>query len=118
MLLLTVIVKGIFPLEFSSYSQPFNWVPFYGFLTGSMLINVQNLLEKFFLYGSIIWFFPQQYKRLFTVIFVILVTCIEFIQVFLLHHTAEITDPILIMQSTTDFGVGEASVNYIYACLS
>lgn len=26
----------------------------------------------------------------------------------------KITDPILIMQSTTDFGVGEASVNYIY----
>ncbi|BCG64423.1 MAG: hypothetical protein methR_P2198 [Methyloprofundus sp.] len=97
LLVLSIISKGIFPLEFNTYTKSFNWVPFYGFLTGSMLINAQNLLEKIFIYGSLLWLIPQHIRYVFALALVILTTSIEFFQMFLIDHTAEITDPILIL---------------------
>ena len=97
LLLSSIIAKGLFPFEFNNYVKPFNWIPFYGFLTGSMLINVQNLLEKLFLYGSLLWLIPQQMRHAFTFILIALTTSIEIFQIFLVDHTPEITDPLLVI---------------------
>lgn len=35
-------------------ATPFRWTPFYGFLGGSMLVNVQVMFEKVFLYGALV----------------------------------------------------------------
>ncbi len=97
LLLTTILINGIFPLKILPNPQAFNWIPFYGFLTGSMLINTQNLLEKLFLYGGLIWIFPKQNKHIIIIALILLTSGIEFFQIYLSHHTAEITDPILIL---------------------
>lgn len=93
-----VSLNALAPFEFKAQTASFGWLPFSGFLDGSMLLNSQALCEKFFLYGSIIWFVrttTSSFKA--AAIFVAFWTLlIEITQLFVKHHTPEITDPILV----------------------
>lgn len=97
MLLLVLFSSGYSPFVFADSSQPFRFIPFYGFLGGSMLVNTSSLLEKFFLYGSLIWLLQISGLRLWvaTLITVIATLMIELGQIFIVDHLAEITDPLL-----------------------
>jgi len=92
LLLFTIMLDGITP--FVTGYNDFIWLPFEGFLTGSMLVNASVLSEKFFLYGSILWLGASSgysWRRVW-----LLSSCwlliIECIQSFQMMHTAEITD--------------------------
>jgi len=92
LILFTIMFDGITPLV-AGYNE-FIWLPFEGFLTGSMLVNASVLSKKFFLYGSILWLgycAGYSWRRVW-----LLSTCwilmIECIQSFQIMHTAEITD--------------------------
>jgi hypothetical protein len=50
-----VILQALEPFHFTAVARPFTWVPFRGFLQGSLASNVLSFLEKTFMYGSLVW---------------------------------------------------------------
>lgn len=90
-----LLINGMHPWYLG---QPhFNWIPFSGFLTGSMTINALSLLEKCFFYGSLIYLLAEcrLNKTWVLAIPVGLTLGIELTQIHLPGRTAELTDPIL-----------------------
>jgi hypothetical protein len=56
---LAVVAQRLEPFRFTAHSVPFGWVPFRSFMQGSVEIGVLSFLEKFFLYGSLIWLLTE-----------------------------------------------------------
>src|SRR5205085_8019320 len=50
--LILVILQALEPFCFASAAGPFTWVPFHGFLHGSIVVNVRSFLEKTFMSGT------------------------------------------------------------------
>jgi VanZ family protein len=50
----TVICSRLLPWIPSSIIRPFQWVPFYGLLHGSLAVDIQSFCEKTFLYGTLL----------------------------------------------------------------
>lgn len=96
-LLVSWAINSLFPFEGRLENVEFGWLPFSGFLEGSMLHNTQALCQKVFVYGSVCWLFFIVSNRYWFKIFSVVVglIIIEIIQLNLAHKTAEITDPIL-----------------------
>ncbi len=95
LLVVMVIVQGLQPLQWGAGS--FRWVPFSGFLTGNMMVNTSSLLEKLFLYGSMVWLTLAAVRpRWVALLLPVAVTgSIEIAQIWLVGRVAEITDPLL-----------------------
>jgi hypothetical protein len=99
LLLLTVTLSGLAPFAAAERPSAFQWMPFYGFLGGSMYLNALSAAEKVFLYGSMV-FLLQRFTvtRTFGVALVFFsVFAIELMQTRLDGHTPEITDPLLVL---------------------
>jgi len=98
-LLLTAqtVIHGLSPFVFNSEPGHFSFIPFYGFLNGSMLINLLSFFEKIFLYGALLWLIVKTglHLRLSIIFCVVLLTGIEVMQLFQTGHVSEITDPML-----------------------
>lgn len=90
-----LVVQGLRPYEWGE--SPFHWLPFRGFLTGSMYVNMLSLLEKCFLYGSLVWLTLEATPgRSAALVWpVLLMLGVEVAQTQLAGRTAEITDPLL-----------------------
>lgn len=99
MMVAVLIVSGFAPYEIAGSPQVFRFIPFYGFLGGSMMVNTSSLLEKFFLYGSLIWLLQLSGVRLWVATFITasVTLFIEVGQIFMVDHLAEITDPLLVI---------------------
>lgn len=91
-----LVLHGLAPFEARAAPRAFQWIPFGGFLGGSMLINTQSLLEKAFLYGALVWLAREAGLRLAAAAgaTAILLLGIEAAQTRLAGHTPEITDPL------------------------
>lgn len=50
-----VILLRLEPFQLSPTPHSFGWIPFLSFMNGSLEVDIQSFLEKFFLYGSAIW---------------------------------------------------------------
>ena len=50
--LLAIVLERILPLQMAATARPFEWVPFFSFLHGSLAVNTQSFLQKVFLYGA------------------------------------------------------------------
>ncbi len=98
MMIGVLFVSGFSPYRLADTAHTFQWLPFYGFLGGSMLVNTSSLLEKFFLYGSLIWLLQTSGLRVWTAVIItaVVTLCIEVGQIFLTGHTPEITDSLLV----------------------
>jgi VanZ family protein len=98
-LLLLLTIKGLTPFEFTIEPKSFSWLPFSGFLEGSMLVNAQNLCEKTFLFGSIIWLIKTTSSSIkaSAALVCIWVFIIELLQILISSHTPEITDALLVL---------------------
>ena len=79
------------------YGQTFSWVPFSGFLQGSLLTNVASLIEKCFLYGSLLFFLRclGLTSLLASLLVVPALFALEWAQQSIPGRTPEITDPLL-----------------------
>lgn len=90
-----LILQGLRPFEIAP--SAFKWIPFAGFLSGSMMVNSASLLEKLFLYGSFVWLMLSvtRSRTLALLAPVALMTAIEIAQIWISGRVAEITDPIL-----------------------
>ena len=99
LLVAMLLITGFAPFILRDNPATLHWIPFYGFLQGSMLINTAVVFEKFFLYGSLLWLARQEgaSTRFVTLFSVSVITFIEVGQIFFDGHTPEITDPIFII---------------------
>ena len=94
-----VVIEALEPFQFSAVTHPFGWIPFAGFMRGSLEVNVRSFFQKVFTYGTLTWLIARAgYK------FAIaaglscgLVLCLRLTQVFLPGRSAEITDPIMLL---------------------
>ena len=92
-----VVVSGLDPYVLRDDPVSFNWMPFHGWLGGSMYHNALVLIWKVYLYGSLVYLWrcagaPWPSAMLWTAIPLGL---IEAAQTVLGSHTPEITDPLL-----------------------
>ena len=98
-LVLVIAVSGLAPFVARTGPTDFNWVPFHGFLGGSMYINAQSAVEKVFLYGSCVYLlWRMSIGRVASVLTATaFVALVEYLQTHFAGHTPEITDPLLVV---------------------
>lgn len=96
-LFVAVAWSGLSPFELAEPHNHFHWLPFSGFLNGSMWLNSASLLEKCFFYGALIFLLHDAGSRwrLAAITVAFWLGLIEIAQVFIAGRTAEITDPLL-----------------------
>ncbi len=95
LLIVLVLVQGLWPFEWQR--STFHWVPFRGFLEGSMLLNFLSLLTKLYFYGALVWLVHRVTRGspLALVVPVAVTLFVEVAQTRVGGHTAEIADPLL-----------------------
>ncbi|MBV8120814.1 MAG: VanZ family protein [Alphaproteobacteria bacterium] len=100
-----VVAERLEPFAFAAIPGPFVWIPFRGFMSGDLAIDVMAFLQKFFFYGSLIWLLVQTGWRMWSAIF--FTALILFItseaERFLPGRSAEITDALMAMVIGTIF---------------
>jgi len=94
-----VIIQGLYPFHFSASARPFGWIPFRGFMQGSIATNISSFFEKAFTYGALTWLFVRAgcSLRTATLLGGALVLCLRLGQAYLPGRSAEITDVVLLM---------------------
>jgi VanZ family protein len=117
LLIVFLIVNGLTPFNIRLAPNTFHWIPFYGFLGESMLLNTSVLFEKLFLYGALLWLLTQSGLTIKTAIAIgfIVTFSIEIAQISFGLHTAEITDPLLIVMLGVGMSVFESEQNNLIA---
>jgi VanZ family protein len=50
--ILSIVLERILPLQIATTARPFEWIPFFSFLHGSLAVNAQSFMQKVFLYGA------------------------------------------------------------------
>lgn len=100
-LALAVVISGLTPLAFRTLPAEFSWMPFQGFLGGSMYVNSQSALEKLFLYAGCVYLCRQLAVPFLPTALLAsaVVGVIELAQTQLVGHTPEITDPVLVLMA-------------------
>lgn len=98
-LLVALFVSGLTPLSLSNLPRDFAWLPFQGFLGGSMYLDALSAADKVFLYGALVFVLWQTSLRRSAglLLGVIAVFTIEWLQRYVIGHTPEITDPLLVV---------------------
>jgi len=93
-----IVVVGLQPFTARATPEPLHWIPFHGFLGGSMMINAAVAFEKSFLYGALVWLLRESGLRLrvAVAIAVFLTLGVELAQTRIVDHLPEITDPLLV----------------------
>ena len=91
-------------------ARAFEWVPFAGFLDGSMLVNTQSLFEKAFLYGTLVWLAREAGLKLGVAAggTAVLLVAIEVAQTRFSDHTPEVTDPLLALFAALFLRIADA----------
>ncbi|HEX5138520.1 MAG TPA: VanZ family protein [Planctomycetota bacterium] len=92
-----LVLSGLSPFAAREAPRSFAWVPFAGFLDGSMLLNTQSIFEKAFFYGALVWLGREAGLRLGVAAggTALLLLGIEVAQTRFSDHTPEVTDPLL-----------------------
>lgn len=92
-------LTGIAPFNPRLEPVAFGWLPFQGFLEGSMYVNAQSAAAKVFLYGSLVYLLWRARVSIVSgiVIAFSFVLGIEFAQIYLVGRTPELTDPLLVI---------------------
>lgn len=99
LMLLMLMVTGAAPFELRGEPASFAWLPFKGYLGGSMWLNTQVACEKLFYYGSLVYLLWRAGLNRFlgTTAAFLVVLFVELVQIALAGHTPEITDPLLVV---------------------
>jgi VanZ family protein len=98
-LAVAILVEALQPFRFLTVARPFDWVPFWGFIQGSIWTAVPSLLSKFFLYGTLVWSLSRSGLRwtAATAAAAVFVFVVHYLQVYLPGRSAEITDSLLVL---------------------
>jgi len=95
--LVAVVAGRLEPFRFDAVAGQFQWIPFYGFMRGSIDLDVQSFFEKFFFYGSLIWLLVACGARLSraAILVAALLFVTSWIEIYLPGRSAEITDGVV-----------------------
>ncbi|HTV89468.1 MAG TPA: VanZ family protein [Stellaceae bacterium] len=93
----SIVIGRLQPLHFLPTARAFAWLPFRGFLHGSIRIGTMALMEKFFLYGSLIWLAAETLMPLWlaTLLVALLLFATSLAETYLPGRSAEITDAVM-----------------------
>ena len=97
MVLILLLVSGLHPFRLATPPNEFAWLPFEGYLAGSMQTNILNLLYKCFLYGAAVFMIHTAGMRWrgAGLLVAFWLGAIEVAQIWIATRTAEITDPLM-----------------------
>ncbi len=100
-LLIAIAWNDLQPFIIRERPIDFNWLPFQGFLGGSMFVNAQSASEKVFAYGSIVYLLMRMGAGGWISLLAATawIAGIEFAQTYVIRHTPEITDPLLVIMA-------------------
>ena len=89
-----VVALRLEPFYFQAAAMPFGWIPFASFMHGSVGVDMQSFLEKFFLYGSLIWLLQKAGMPLLpaTIAVAAMLFATSIAEIYLPGRSAEITD--------------------------
>jgi hypothetical protein len=92
-----VVQTRILPFQLALEPKPFQWIPFFGFLHGSLQLNIVALWEKFYLYGALLLLLVKAGMR---PGFAVTLECVILLatslaQSFLIGRSAEVTDALI-----------------------
>jgi hypothetical protein len=92
-----VILWRLYPT--TSDVAEFGWVPFHGFLRGSLYVNVQSFFEKTFYYGALLWLVTAAGARLrvAAVGVALSVLTMSLLAYYVVGRSAEITDAVIVI---------------------
>ncbi|MGH6819876.1 MAG: hypothetical protein ACREDU_03325, partial [Methylocella sp.] len=96
-LLSSLLLNGVLPFALAPRLNDFSWIPLSAFFSGSLSLNIQSLLQKLFFYGGLVLMLNRAGLELYPAsmaasLWIFLIECA---QVFLRHHSPEITDPLI-----------------------
>ena len=92
-----VVHTRIMPLQWAPEPKPFQWIPFFSFLHGSLQFNIIAFWQKFYLYGALLLLLVKAGMRLSVAVAVegAVLLAASVAQIFLLGRSAEITDALM-----------------------
>ena len=104
---LTIVAQRLEPFQFMAHPVPFGWIPFRSFMYGSIEVDVLSFLEKFFLYGGLIWLLMQTGIRSATAAGTVAVVLFgtSIAETYLPHRSAEVTDAVMALAIAFIFGL-------------
>ena len=99
MLLTVILWKGLDPWVLATVPRSFSWFPFSASLIGDPHFSMGVLIQKLFLYGSLVWLVLETKLQGPLVILVAggPIASLEIAQIYLSNHSPEITDPLLVL---------------------
>ncbi|HTT81653.1 MAG TPA: VanZ family protein [Stellaceae bacterium] len=98
-LCISIVVGRLQPFDFLTEARPFGWLPFRSFLYGSLSVNIMSMLEKLFLYGSLVWLAAEALLPLWlaTLSVALLLLATSVAETYLPGRSAEITDALMVV---------------------
>ena len=104
-----VVAERLEPFQFGATARSFGWVPLLGFISSSFEVAVLSFLQKFFLFGCLIWLIVKAGLRLrSSIIFIALVLfTTSYSDAYLPNGTAEITDTVMALLIGALFALSE-----------
>jgi VanZ family protein len=92
-----IMLERLSPLRLSPVSHGFEWVPFLALLRAPIDIGLPAMIEKFFLYGGLIWLLMRAGLRLWraTVAVAVLLLFCSIVETYMPGRSAGITDALL-----------------------
>lgn len=95
----SLVIARLEPFQFQALARPFGWVPFRALIHGSRAINTISLLEKFFLYGSLVWLVVEALFPLWlsTALVALLLFATSVAERYLPGRSAEVTDAVVVL---------------------
>jgi VanZ family protein len=94
-----VIALRLEPFHFQAASHAFTWVPFLGFMQGSLVVGTLSFLEKFFLYGTTLYLLTSSFRRRLpvTISVATLLFATSWAETWLPDRSAEVTDGLMVL---------------------
>lgn len=91
-----VVALRLEPFDFGTAAGNFDWVPFRHSMSGALGVDVRGFLQKFFYYGSLIWFLTATGLRLrpATIMVALLLLATGVAEIYLPGRAAGITDAV------------------------
>jgi VanZ family protein len=92
-----IVLSRILPWHLASTLNAFQWIPFFGFLHGSLRLDIVALWQKFYLFGALLLLLVRAGMRLAvaTALECTVLLATSVLQVFLIGRSAEITDALI-----------------------
>lgn len=102
-----VIALRLEPFHFLVYPRDFGWIPFLGLMNGSLQVDALAFLEKFFLYGCLIFLIGNAVGQRWaaTVFVTLLLLVTSWAETYLPGRSGEITDALMAVMIAAVFAL-------------